>query len=350
MRTWIGSCVAGVLVAGMVTACGGGATSSSGSGSGSRSGSSSSASSALQSDYISTVDAVLPSVVQITTSSASGSGVVYDDKGDIVTNAHVVGTATSMKVTPAAGGQALQANVVSVYTPDDLAVIRVTSGAGKLKPASFGDSGKVQTGEIVLAMGNPLGLTGSVTQGIVSATGRTISEASAAGESGTTMANAIQTSAPINSGNSGGALVNLDHQVIGIPTAAARDPEAGAAPGIGFAIPSDTVKDIADQIIKSGRVTNSGRAALEITARSVANDQGHPDGVGIVDVTSGGAADKAGLRAGDVITAVNGTSTPSLPALDGLLAKLKPGDSVEVTYVRDGATKRASVTLGNLSG
>jgi putative serine protease PepD len=343
MRAWIGSCVAGVLVA----ACGGGATSSSGSGSGSRSGSSSSA---LQSDYVSTVDAVLPSVVQITTSSASGSGVVYDDKGDIVTNAHVVGTATGMKVTPAAGGQALQANVVSVYRPDDLAVIRVTSGADKLKPASFGDSGKVQTGEIVLAMGNPLGLTGSVTQGIVSATGRTISESSAAGESGTTMANAIQTSAPINSGNSGGALVNLDHQVIGIPTAAARDPEAGAAPGIGFAIPSDTVKSIADQLIKDGRVTNSGRAALEITARSVANDQGQPDGVGIVEVTSGGAADKAGLRAGDVITAVNGTPTPSLPTLNGLLAKLKPGDHVEVTYARDGATNKASVTLGTLAG
>jgi putative serine protease PepD len=347
MRTWIGSCAAWLLVAGVVAGCGGGTASSSGSGSGS----SGTSATGLQSEYVGAVNAVLPSVVQITTSSASGSGVVYDDKGDIVTNAHVVGQATSMKVTPAAGGHTLHANVVSVYRPDDLAVIRVTSGAGELKAASFGDSGKVQAGEIVLAMGNPLGLTGSVTQGIVSATGRTISESSAAGESGTTMANAIQTSAPINSGNSGGALVNLDHQVIGIPTAAARDPEAGAAPGIGFAIPSDTVKNIADQLIKSGRVTNSGRAALEITARTVASDQGQPAGVGIVEVTPGGAADDGGLRAGDIITAVNGTPTPSLAVLDNLLARHKPGDSVEVTYQRDGSAKRtASVALGTLAG
>jgi S1-C subfamily serine protease len=306
-------------------------------------------SSRLGSQYVNAVQSELPSVVQITTSSATGSGVVYDKNGDIVTNAHVVGNATSMKVTSATGGATMPAHLIGLYTPDDLAVLRVDGHTDGLRPAAFGDSGQVEAGEIVLAMGNPLGLTGTVTQGIISATGRTISETGAAGQAGVTLANAIQTSAAINSGNSGGPLINLDHQVIGITTAAARDPQAGIAPGIGFAIPSNTAKNIADQLIARGRVTSSGRAALGISARSIANEQGQPAGVGIVDV-SGAADGPAGLHPGDVVVAVNGIATDSVPVLDNLLAGLKPGDRVEVTYVRDGARHKASVTLGTLAG
>ena len=217
---------------------------------------------------------------------------VYDTKGDIVTNAHVVGTATALQVGLASGGKPLAATVVGVFGPDDLAVIKVASGGGALHPASFGRSASVRVGEIVLAMGNPLGLTGTVTDGIVSATGRTVSEGQG---SSAVLISAIQTSAAINPGNSGGALVNLAGQVIGIPTLAATSPQlGGAAAGIGFAIPSDTVTSIAGQLIAAGKVSNSGRASLGIAAQTVADAAGQPAGVGIVGVTPGGARRPSG--------------------------------------------------------
>jgi putative serine protease PepD len=129
------------------------------------------AASSLEQQYEQVVSRVLPSVVQISTSQGSGSGVVHDTRGDIVTNAHVVGTETTVQVGLASGGKPVAARVVGVFAPDDLAVIRLQTGAGSLHPASFGRSASVRVGEIVLAMGNPLGLTGTVTEGIVSATG-----------------------------------------------------------------------------------------------------------------------------------------------------------------------------------
>jgi putative serine protease PepD len=206
--------------------------------------------SALESQYETVVKDVLPSVVQITAGNSTGSGVVYDSKGDIVTNAHVIGSATTATVRLPSGTQ-VPARVVGVRASDDLAVIRVSSNASSLKAAQFANSSQVKVGEIVLAMGNPLGLTGSVTQGIVSATDRTVGESG----SSTKITNAIQTSAAINPGNSGGALVNLSNQVVGIPTLAARLPdEGGAAPGIGFAIPSNDVRTIATQLIRTSTV------------------------------------------------------------------------------------------------
>jgi putative serine protease PepD len=189
----------------------------------------------LQRQYEQVVSRVLPSVVQISTGTGTGSGVVYDGCGDIVTNAHVVGTAATVGVSPASGGKALPAKVTGVFAPDDLAVITVQRGAASLKPAVFGRSAAVRVGEIVLAMGNPLGLSGTVTDGIVSATGRTVSEGQG---SSAVLISAIQTSAAINPGNSGGALVDLSGRVIGIPTLAATDPQmGGAAAGIGFCDP-----------------------------------------------------------------------------------------------------------------
>jgi putative serine protease PepD len=303
--------------------------------------------SSLEQQYEQVVARVLPSVVQISTSSGSGSGVVYDTKGDIVTNAHVVGTATTLQVDLASGGKALAANVVGVFAPDDLAVIRVRSGGGSLRPASFGRSAEVRVGEVVLAMGNPLGLTGTVTDGIVSATGRTVSEGQG---SSAVLTSAIQTSAAINPGNSGGALVNLAGQVIGIPTLAATSPQlGGAAAGIGFAIPSDTVASIAGQLIATGKVSNSGRASLGIAAQTVADASGQPAGVGVVSVTPGGAAAKAGIQPGDIIVDLAGQPTASVAALQSILAAHKPGDRIPARLSRNGAESTVQVTLGNLT-
>jgi putative serine protease PepD len=305
------------------------------------------AASSLEQQYEQVVSRVLPSVVQISTSEGSGSGVVYDTKGDIVTNAHVVGAATTVQVGLASGGRPLAATVVGVFAPDDLAVIKVQAGAGSLHPASFGRSAAVRVGEIVLAMGNPLGLTGTVTDGIVSATGRTVSEGQG---SSAVLISAIQTSAAINPGNSGGALVNLAGQVIGIPTLAAADPQlGGAAAGIGFAIPSDTVTSIAGQLIATGKVASSGRASLGITAQTVADAAGQPAGVGVVAVTPGGAAARAGIAVGDIITALVGQPTTSLAALQSVLAAHKPGDRVQARISRDGTTSTVTVTLGTLT-
>jgi putative serine protease PepD len=269
----------------------------------------------LQQDYVSAIRRVLPSVVEIKTASGLGSGVVYDTAGHIVTNAHVVGTATSFQVLLAGSATPLPARLTGSYPPDDLAVIQV-SGAKQLRPAHFADSSKLQVGDIVLAMGNPLGLASSVTDGIISATGRTVSEPAQGGTQGATLPDVIQTSAAINPGNSGGALVNLADQVVGIPTLAATDQQlGGAAPGIGFAIPSSIVTDIAAQIIKSGRVTNSHRAALGVEVQTVTGPDGQPAGVAIAAVTPGGPAASAGLQASDVITKVNGTATPDTATL-----------------------------------
>jgi putative serine protease PepD len=212
----------------------------------------SSSSPGLQSQYQSVSASVLPSVVQISTPTSTGSGVVFDSQGDIVTNAHVVAGARTVEVMRASDGRTFAGRVLGTSTANDIAVVRVTEDASSLHAAAF-DTSAVSTGQIVLAMGSPLGLTGTVTQGIISGNNRKIAEASASGEAVTTLENAIQTSASINSGNSGGPLVNLSNQVVGINTAAARDPQAGAAPGIGFAIPASTAESIAKQIISAAR-------------------------------------------------------------------------------------------------
>ncbi|MFE2721476.1 S1C family serine protease [Kitasatospora sp. NPDC059327] len=304
----------------------------------------------LQDAYQKVIADVLPSVVQITTATGLGSGIVYDGKGDVVTNAHVVGSATTFTVTLANSTKALDATLVASYPESDLAVIRLSDPPSSLKPAVFGDSAKVELGQITLAMGSPLGLSSSVTQGIVSATGRTVSEPQGGGSPGATIGNMVQTSAAINPGNSGGALVNLDSQVIGINTLAATEPEANgaAAPGIGFAIPASTITSIADQLIKDGKVTNSGRAALGITARTYFDQNFRPAGAVVVAVSSGGPAAGAGIQPGDVITKVGDATIDSLNSLTTALASLTPGTRTTVTYTRDGQSKTADVTLGTL--
>ncbi|WP_369379529.1 S1C family serine protease [Streptomyces sp. cg36] len=305
---------------------------------------------ALQADYERVIKDVLPSVVQIDAADSLGSGIVYDTQGHVVTNAHVVGGENTFKVSTATGGGSLGAKLVAAYPEQDLAVIKLDSVPKGLKPARFGDSSKVEMGQIVLAMGSPLGLSSSVTQGIVSATGRTVTESPSGGGTGATIGNMVQTSAAINPGNSGGALVNLNSEVIGIPTLAATDPDMGgsAAPGIGFAIPSSMVKTVADQIVRSGKVTDSGRAALGVTARTVVDSSYRPAGVAVVEVKRDGAADRAGLRAGDVITKVGDTDITTITSLSEALAADRPGQTVQVTYARGGAAKTVQVTLGEI--
>jgi S1-C subfamily serine protease len=295
---------------------------------------------ALQQQFVQVVKQVGPSVVLIQTSQGLGSGVVFDAGGDVVTNAHVVQGAGSFQVSLADGKQH-PARLVGSFAADDLAVLHVD--AGGLHPASFADSTRLQVGDVALAIGNPLGLQSSVTEGIVSALGRTVNE-----DNGVTLPNVIQTSAPINPGNSGGALVDLQGQVIGIPTLAATDPELGgsAAPGIGFAIPSSTVRDIATQLISQGKVTNSHRAWLGVEVAATTSG-----GLLITKVQSGGPAAKAGIRAGELVTAVDGTATPDPATLADVLAGLHPGQAVRVEVVPpDGTGRTARVVLGQSPG
>jgi putative serine protease PepD len=295
---------------------------------------------ALQSAFVSVVQKVGPSVVLIQNSVGLGSGVVFDAKGDIVTNAHVVGTDKTFRVATADGRQ-MAASLVGSFPVDDLAVIRAEKS--DLKPATFGDSSKLVVGDVVLAIGNPLGLQSSVTEGIISATGRTVAE-----PGGAALPNVLQTSAAINPGNSGGALVDLSGAVIGIPTLTATDPElGGVAPGIGFAIPSNTATDIATQFVKDGKVVSSHRAYL---GARLANVQGGP-GVLVYSIDPNGPAAKAGIKAGDLIAAVDGKPTPDAAALAVILAQLSPGQTVKVKVIHaDGSTAGIDVTLGELPG
>jgi putative serine protease PepD len=306
----------------------------------------------LQSQYERVVREVLPSVVQITTDTSTGSGVVYDRRGDIVTNEHVTGKATTVRVQDSVGNRTLTAKVIGKFNAEDIEVIRVQKDAGGLKPAKFADSNDTQIGQIVLAMGNPLGLTDSVTQGIVSATGRTVGSTEPNG--GTALITpAIQTSAAINPGNSGGALVDLDGSVIGIPTLAAQLPgNAGAAPGIGFAIPSDTVRNIANQIIEHGKVAGSGEATLGITAQTAADSAGRPAGVAVLAVAGNSTAATAGVRGGDIIVRLDKHKVSGLQDLQGMVTALKPGTSVTIYYTRGaGSTVRSgSAKLGSTAG
>ena len=223
-----------------VTACGGESSAPAGNAVGTPT-----AATALQTQLVKVVKDVSPAIVQIRRGRSLGSGVVFDTHGDVVTNAHVVGSASSCTVMLSGGGTHA-ASVVGRATANDLAVVRLRGATPS--PATFAESKKVQVGQLVLAMGNPFGLSSSVTQGIVSSLNRNVAESSSVN-----LLALIQTSAEINPGNSGGALVDLNGRVIGIPTLTAVDPEFGdaQAPGIGFAIPSDTVRKVANSLITS---------------------------------------------------------------------------------------------------
>ena len=262
-------------------------------------------------------------------SQAQGSGFVYDSKGDIVTNEHVVAGASSIRVT-FSDGKSYPAKLVGRDTSTDLAVIHVDAPSSELQPLTLGSSSSVSVGDGVVAIGSPFGLEGSVTSGIVSALHRQISA-----PDNFPIANAIQTDAAINHGNSGGVLLNLSGQVIGVT--AQIESDSGGNDGVGFAIPSDSVRQVVDCLIASGKVSHAYLGVAIATAQG---------GVSVTSVRSGTPAAGAGLRSGDVVTAVDGTAVRSANALEALIAAKKPGDHVTLTVRRNGATRSIAVTLG----
>jgi putative serine protease PepD len=275
---------------------------------------------------------VQPSVVSIQTDNASGSGVVLTADGMILTNNHVAATAQGGKTqVQFSNGKVADATIVGTDPKTDLAVLKA-SGVSGLTPATFGDSSAMRVGDTVLALGSPLGLEGSVTSGIVSALNRTINE-----ESGARISGALQTDAAINPGNSGGALANLSGEVIGINTAIAQTTQDGGNIGVGFAIPSNKAKEVADQLISGGKVSHPYLGVQLGDAPS--------GGAVIGTVVSGGPADKAGLRAGDIVTKVNGADIRDGDALVAAVQGAKVGQTLQLTIERDGVQRQISVTL-----
>ncbi|MDQ6659870.1 MAG: trypsin-like peptidase domain-containing protein [Chloroflexota bacterium] len=292
---------------------------------------------------------VQSAVVQINVKTGSGgglgSGVIIDQRGYIITNNHVVEGAQSIEVV-LYGGETIPAQIVGTDPPDDLAVVKVTPPSNTtLTVAPLGDSSKLRVGQEVLAIGNPLGITQTVTNGIVSALNRAVG----------TIPDAVQTDAPINPGNSGGALVDLRGELVGVPTSTAIDPQFKTpANGVGFAVPSNRVKFIAPQLISSGRVTNSGRASLGVrvatvdSALAAQNRLPIDHGVLLVDVTANGPAAQAGLKAGDIIVQMDGKAVSDVPTLGVILLSKKPGDTVSVQFYRGNQQQTVSVKLGEL--
>ncbi len=292
---------------------------------------------------------VLPSVVSVETTSAtgqgSGSGFVIDGDGLILTNNHVIADAADGgEITVVfSGGSQSQAEVVGRNSDYDLAVLRVDRSG--LPVLELGDSDEVVVGQPVVAIGAPLGLASTVTTGIVSALNRPV--AAGGGEGQPAFINAIQTDAAINPGNSGGPLVSLDGRVIGINSAIARIPGSGNGNvGLGFAIPSNQAQRTATQLIETGRATYPVVGILldqQYTGEGVKiaeeSSQGTPP------ITPGGPADDAGIRAGDVVLAIDGRPVTQPDELIVSIRARQPGDSVELTVRRDGEVSEITVTL-----
>jgi len=265
------------------------------------------------------------------TQQAQGSGFVYDTNGHVITNYHVVQGSSSLQVT-FADGSTYDATVVGTDPSSDLAVLKVDAPSDKLHPLSLGDSGAVAVGDGVVAIGSPYGLEETVTSGIVSALGRTIQSTNGYSIPGT-----IQTDAAINHGNSGGPLFNLSGRVIGVNSQI--ESESGGNTGVGFAIPSNTVRSVADQLIAGGQVQH---AYLGVSLQAATDGSGAQIG----SVTDGSPAAKAGLQAGDVVTALDDETIDTADDLSAAVTAKSPGDEVTVTYTRDGTSHTAQVTLG----
>ncbi len=265
------------------------------------------------------------------TETAEGTGFVYDTKGDIITNEHVVDGASSVTV-KFDDGSTYKGSIVGTDISTDIAVVHVDAPASKLAPLTLANSDNVQVGDAVVAIGNPFGLDDTVTSGIVSALGRQIT----APDNETPIDGAIQTDAAINHGNSGGPLLNTQAQVIGITSQIQSD--GGGNEGVGFAIPSNLVRTIVGELISSG---SAQHALLGVTPTNATNG-----GVTVSSVESGSAAKTAGIKAGDVITSLDGTTITNSAQLRAIIAADKPGDTITLQIRRNGSTKTIKATLG----
>jgi putative serine protease PepD len=307
-------------------------------------------------DAVSIANSVLPTIVTIQVQNGDaggvGSGEIVRSDGYIVTNNHVISpAATGGSITVVfSSGEQVAATLVGRDPKTDLAVLKVSS-SDKLPTIGIGNSAKVVVGEPVVALGAPLGLSSSVTAGIVSALGRNVPVPSDNGTNAL-LAGAIQTDASINPGNSGGALVDCAGNLIGINTAIATVPNAsgeagGGSVGIGFAVPVDQAMAITKELIANGKVAYPyfGVSVAPIPP-AVARKFNVTDGLYVQSVTPGGPSAQAGLQPGDVITSVDGHAATSPETLTAITLTKKVGDTVDVKYLRDGSSKTTTVTLG----
>jgi putative serine protease PepD len=293
---------------------------------------------------------VLPSIVTISATRAqangTGSGEVIRADGYILTNNHVVSVAANGGTISVQfnDGQTSAATIRGRDNIADLAVLKVADNHAPVIPST--SSAALTVGQPVVALGAPLGLSGTVTSGIVSALDRTV-DVPADNNQTAVLASAIQTDAAINPGNSGGALVNCAGQLVGVPTAGATAEGSAGSIGLGFAIPSDTAKTIADEIIATGTFTHSylGLQATALAARPPSEAGSHA-GLFVEAVARNSPAADVGLRAGDVITEINGKPATSASQLTAITLTKKAGDKVELTFTRNGNSKTATVTLG----
>jgi putative serine protease PepD len=308
-------------------------------------------------DWPTVAKAVQPSVVSITVRSGQGggegSGVLLDTSGRVLTNNHVVEGAASGRLDVAlSDGRSFAAEIVGTDASTDLAVIKLV-GATKLIPATLGDSSSVRVGSPVMALGNPLGLASTVTTGIVSALNRPVSTGNAPGGPGTgatdvVVTNAIQTDAAVNPGNSGGALVDTNGRVVGIPSSIASLGQSlgsqNGSIGLGFAIPINEAKDIADQLISKG---TADHPFLGVGLSSVTVKQGSASrsAARIDKVNNGMPAQKAGLQAGDAVIAVDGELVNSSESLIAQIRERRVGTVVRLTVIRGSTERTLSVSL-----
>jgi putative serine protease PepD len=300
-----------------------------------------------RSSLASIANAVKPSVVDLQSKTAEGSGVVLSADGYILTNNHVVADAGgSMQVT-FSDGRSAAAKVIGTDAKTDLAVLKA-DGVSGLTAAKFGDSDALQVGDTVLAIGSPLGLTGTVTEGIVSALNRTIDESTSQGnaqpdaqstQGGAKIAGAVQTDAAINPGNSGGALVNMSGEVIGINTAIATSGSSDGNVGVGFAIPSNRAKQVAQALMTGQKVSHPYIGVSVGTANGNAGAQ-------VASVATGSPAAKAGLQANDVITKAGSKNVYTADDLLNVVQASKVGDKLQLSVSRGGSTTSVAVTVG----
>jgi putative serine protease PepD len=263
-------------------------------------------------------------------SRAEGSGWEYDSKGDIVTNEHVVSGASSIRVM-LWNGTSYKARLVEADNSTDLAVVRISAPSSVLTPLTLGNSDEVAVGDPVVAIGSPFGLPQTVTSGIVSALHRSIDS-----PNNFTISNSIQTDAPINHGNSGGPLLNASADVIGVNSQIQS--ESGGSDGVGFAIPANTVRSIVGQIV-AGKTIAHAYFGVQV------GDSLSPPGAALAQILPGTGAAKAGLKAGDVVTKLDGRTVSDESDLSAIIATKKPGEKMSVTYIRKGKTATVSVTL-----
>jgi len=293
---------------------------------------------------------------------ATGSGFVIDGEGHVLTNNHVVEGASRITVKLGSSDATHTAEVVGTDPASDIALLKVEAPADQLHPLALGDSSKVRVGDPVVAIGNPFGLDRTVTSGIVSALQRQIQA-----PNGFSIDHVIQTDAAINPGNSGGPLIDSAGEVIGINSQIETGGGGNGNVGIGFAIPIDTAREVADEIEKNGKVEHAylGIQGVTITpALAKAVNLPVSKGVLIAEVVKGGPADKAGIQGGtteatiegatfqlggDIVTEIDGKPTGSMEELIEAVNAAHPGDKLELTILRHGETKHVTVTLGNRS-